>query len=334
MITTESIQEAVSKLMAAKNRPYPQYTNRISQLDHPCERQLFYQRTAWDKASPRSPYFQGILETGTTLEPVIMRNLSEIGEAHDPKFRIVGQQMPTNDKFLKDLEISGSIDGFFQQMVCEGLPSQSGAIDCRWMWKTVSVCDVKTSDPNVFRSLSDFDSLGKYAWTRSYRGQLSLYAIAHNLEWCTLIFVNKSNLWDVKLIHFQVDMEYVERLLKKAERINLAVACNEPPEGINNPDTCPNCPFFSWCAPDFTTGGNLKIVDDTELEAVMDRMGELSEANEEYEDLKKQRDEMLVKGQDVAVGRWLVTWKQASNGVWRKSVVGMEKPNAAPMGTG
>lgn len=321
MISTESVQIAVNGLLEAKAKPYPQHVNRISSLDYPCERQLFYQRTAWDQAAPRSPAFQGVLETGTTLEPVIERILSEIGEAHDPPFRIVGQQTTTNDRLLKQYQISGTIDGFLQ--VRRPVNERGAVGNLAWSgWETVSVCDIKTSNPNVFRSLDGYESLGRYSWTRAYRGQLSLYALAHNLEQCTLIFVNKANLYEVKIIHFPLDMAYCERLLQKAERINLAVEMNEPPEGINDPDKCPECPFLAYCCPSYSTGGKLQVVDEPELEAILDRLGELSGASEEVKDLEKQRDLLLVKGQDIAVGQWLVVWKQTANGSWKKSITG------------
>lgn len=323
MISTESIQNVVAGVLETKSPPYPQHVNRISSLDYPCERQLFYQRTAWDKAAPRSPSFQGVLETGTVLEPVIERILSEIGEAHDPPFRIVGQQMPTNDALLKKYQISGSIDGFLQEWRHETFEVNGVKIG-RARWDTVSVCDIKTSNPNVFRSLDGYESLGRYSWTRAYRGQLSLYALAHNLEQCTLIFVNKANLFEIKIIHFPLEMEYCERLLQKAERINLAVECNEPPEGINDPDKCPECPFLAICCPSYSTGGSLRVVDEPELEAILDRLGELSEVSGELKDLEKQRDLMLVKGRDIVVGQWMVTWKQSSNGAWRKSITRMQ----------
>lgn len=311
MITTATITAAVSKILEAKNKPYPSHTNRISSLDYPCERQLFYQRTAWMHGTPRDPYFQGILETGTSLEPLIERILSIIGEESDPSFRLVGQQIPTNDKMLNTLKISGHIDGYLQEKSDD-------------QWKTVSVYDVKTSSPNIFRSIEGYDSLKRYQWTRAYRGQLFLYALAHGIDQCTLIFVNKSNLWDIKILHFPLDYEYAERLLQKAARINEAIEAGEPPEGVNQPAVCERCQWLAYCCPELAPTGNLKILDNDELEAILERMEELSGEAGEYRDLEKQRDALLTKGQDIAVGRFLITWKQSSNGAWRKHIMRQE----------
>jgi hypothetical protein len=317
MITTESMRAAIRKCMLAKGRPYPQHTNRISQLDHPCERELFYQRTAWTERAPRDANFQGILETGTVLEPVIERILSTIGEESDPKFRIVGQQMPTNDAFLNRLNITGSVDGFLQLYTLPELATGNMAAS---RWETVSVADIKTASPFVFAQIEDYPSLMRFPWTRAYRGQLMLYALAHNLEKCTIIFVNKSNLWDIKIVNFPVDMDYCERLLLKAERINAAVETGDPPPGVNDPDVCPKCPFVAYCAPDYATGEGVEVVDDTELESVLERMDVLEDFAADYKALQSYRDLMLRKGQDVAVGRFLITWSQSSNGAWRKRI--------------
>ncbi|MFA6358993.1 MAG: PD-(D/E)XK nuclease family protein, partial [Candidatus Omnitrophota bacterium] len=283
------IARGISLVLNSKRRLSPQHTNRASSLDDPCERRLYYRRVNWDKAAPTPESLLGVFETGTILEPIIERIISEVGVLSDPPFRIVGSQTPTNDKFMRQYEISGHIDGFLQ-------------ILSNGQWVTVGVVDIKTCSANIYPRINSYDDLAKYSWTKAYRGQLQTYALAHELENCFILFVNKHDLYQMKFVHFPLDMEYMERIIQKAERINLAVACAEPPQGINDGDKCPDCPFFSWCAPDFTTGGNLRIIDDAELEAVMDRMGELSESAGEYEDLKKQRDDMLVKGRDVCVG--------------------------------
>jgi hypothetical protein len=318
------IQSGVSVVLATKKRTFPQSVNRISSMDDPCLRRLYYRRAAWDKAAPTPDSLQGVFETGNVLEPVIERIVSEIGHASTPPWRIVGAQTPTNDAFLKKYNISGSIDGFLQMQLVSFHQEPGKAPWTEWVWVTQSVVDIKTMSPNVYPQINSYEDLAKYPWTRGYRGQVMLYAFAHNLENCCLLLVNKSNLFDMKLIHFQIDMAYLEGLLQRAEAINLAIECEEPPAGINDPDQCPKCQWFSYCCPDVTTGGNLEIVDNTELEAVLTRMDELLPASKEYSDLEKARDLMLTKGRDVVCGPFMVTWKESSNHVWRKRIVRMK----------
>jgi hypothetical protein len=306
---TPDIQSGIAAVLRPKKKQYPCHTNRISALDDPCLRRLYYMRTAWDKANEIDDGLQGIFESGNILEPIIERIVSEVGQQSNPPFRIVGTQTTTNDKLLKEYQISGTIDGFLQ--IKEGET-----------WVTKGIVDIKTMSPNIYPRINDYESLGRYSWTRKYRGQLQLYALAHNLDTCYILFVNKSNLFEMKLIEFPIDFQYCENLLSKARLVNAAIESDTPPAGVNHPKECTGCRWLSYCCPDLVTGAGLQIADNPELESIMDRMGELEKQADEYADLEKQRDEILIKGQNVAVGQWLITWKQTS-GIkpqWRKTI--------------
>jgi hypothetical protein len=296
---TIDITSGLAFVLSHNKRTYPQHVNRVSSLDDPCLRRLYYRRAAWDKAQPIDDGLAGVFATGNMLEPVIERIVSEVGSASTPRWRIVGSQTPTNDSLLKKYQISGSIDGFLQSFdITLGI------------WITIGVVDVKTMSPNIYPRINCYDDLNRYPWTRGYRGQLMLYSLAHNLERCFILGVNKNNLYEMKLIEFALDMQYVEELLQKAELVNIAIECNEPPGGVNDPDVCPKCAWFSYCCPDLASKGTLEILDQPELEAVLERMAELESTADEYADLEKTRDTLLVKGRDVAVGRFLISWKE------------------------
>jgi CRISPR/Cas system-associated exonuclease Cas4 (RecB family) len=312
------IEEALHNLLKPLKKPWPCHVNRISQLDDPCLRRLYYYRTAWDKQPERDDGLQGIFETGNKLEPVIANIISEAGQVAEPPFRIVGSQTATRDDLLESHKISGRIDGFWQT-------KEDGE------WETQGVVDIKTSSPNVFAGLDGYESLSKYSWTRKYRGQLMLYALAHNLSRCILLFVNKSNLFQMKIIEFDLDFDYAENLLQKAKVINEAVDSKTPPSKINDPEDCPSCPFNSICMPDYTSKGNLKIEDNEELETVLTRLEELDPVLKEIKGLEKRREQMLTKGMDIAIGKFLVLWKEItatrkpSKGgqysYWRKKII-------------
>ena len=312
------LTEAISKLLEKEKRVYPCHVNRISGLDDPCERRLFYCRTAWDKTAPIDDGFAGILRTGTELEPLIERIVSAAGEAGKPRFRIIGANMPTTDELLKKYQIQGHIDGILEY-------------ELDGQWYKQGVIDKKTAHPSIFAGLSDYDSLVKYPWTKKYRGQLMLYALGNNLERCFLLFVNKSNLYQMKLIEFPLDMEYAEGLLQKADRINKAIESKIPPLKLNDPDECPKCQFAHICMPEYSAGGELQISDDKELEAVLLRLQELSPAEKEISDLEKARDVLLTKGTDTICGQFMVTWKKieghrkpsagGSYEQWRKKII-------------
>lgn len=312
------IQTGITAVLASKKRSFPQHVNRISSMDDPCLRKLYYMRAAWDKASGITDGLQGVFETGNILESVISRIVSEVGDASIPQWRIVGTQLTTNDNLLAQYQISGTIDGILQV-------NNGGG-----RWETAGVVDIKTMSPNIYPRINNYDDLSRYSWTRKYRGQLMLYALAHNMEQCFILAVNKNNLYEMKMIQFPLDMAYCDTLLEKARLINDAVATNTPPVGIDDGDTCPQCQFVSYCCPDYTTGRELVISDNAELEAVLDRLDELQEVMAEAKDLEKARDALLTKGHDTACGRWVVIWKKIVKNMkatpattreeWRKTI--------------
>jgi len=316
------MQSALSSFLQTKKKVYPCHVNRISGLDDPCERRLFYKRSAWDKSEPISDGLQGVFETGSVLEPVIERIISEVGQISRPQFRIVGTQSSTKDKLFDQYNISGTIDGFLQ--------TKDGD-----KWSTVAVIDIKTSSPNVYPQLNSYDDLVRYPWTRKYRGQLMLYSLAHNIDKCAILFVNKGNLYDMKLIMFDLDMGYAEKLLQKAGRINQAIQLNVAPDKINDPDECPRCEFCSYCMPEYTAGEGVEMSDNADLLGAFEQLEELAETKKEIIKLERLRDSLLVKGHNTVCGKWLVTWtksiqkRKATEAkeieVWRKKIVSGNK---------
>ena len=292
------IKSGIEKVLQAKNKQYPSHVNRISGLDDPCLRRLYYKRVDWDKATPHDTSLLGIFGTGNILEPVIERIVSEVGMADNVQWRIVGSQTPTNDALLKKYNISGTIDGFLQFNV-DGV------------WITMGVIDIKTSSPYIYPNINSYADLARYSWTKKYRGQLQLYALAHNVEHYFILFVNKTNLYDMKMIDFPVDMEYCEGLLQKADTVNKAIDAGVAPDGVNTPSECTGCSFVSHCMPEVLNNkSGMHISTDEELEGMLSRMDTLKPAEKEYGQLKRGIDKKLIKGQNTACGKYLILWEQ------------------------
>lgn len=313
--TTQTLQidvgQGIHAVLQREKKRFPLHRNRISQMGDPCLRFLYYARHDWDKAKETDDGLQGVFETGKVLESVIDNIASEVGLNSDPPWRIVGTHIATNDKMLNGYEISGTIDGFIQirSNEVEGRTSQTIG---RQVWTTRGVMDRKTMSGNIYPRINSLEDLKRYPWTKKYKAQLMLYALAHDLEDCFILAVNKNNLYQMKLIHFPVDLGYCEELLQRANTVNLALLEEIPPEGINDGNQCPKCDFFAHCCPDISTGGNLKIIINDELEGILCLMEELEEAAEEYKELDKTLVKMLTKGQDVVCGNYLVTWKMTT----------------------
>ncbi len=301
------VRSGIDKILDKKKMPRPISTNHCSSLDDPCLRRLYYRRIAWDKATPVDTGLAGIWATGAKLEPVIENIIQDVGMSCDVRWRIIAKQTTTKDNLLDEYLITGSIDGLFQ-------------LEIDGIWVTLGVVDIKTMSMHIYPNINCYADLDKYPWTKKYRGQLQLYSLAHNYEWCFILCVNKQNLYDIKVIAFPVDMEYCEGLLQKADAVNDAVDTKTPPPAINHPDECEGCQFAALCCPEYSTGGNISIEANDELEGILTTLDTLDETRLEINRLGKRRDFLLIKGKDVILGDHCVTWKQSSNGTWRKKI--------------
>ena len=180
----------------------------------------------------------------------------------------------------------------------------------------------------------------RYPWTQKYRGQLMLYSLAHGYETAFILAVNKSNLYDMKLITIPVDMAYCDRLLAKARAVNEAVRQRTAPAKLNDPDICPNCRYQHLCMPEYSTGTDCQISTDTELEEILVCLDDLKETQQQIKALERRRDQLLSKGRDVVCGPFLITWQQIerkafsvpAGTIWCKTIVRHQTSATEPGG--
>lgn len=283
-------------IKANVRKPQPRYVNRISDIGHSCNRYLYHARVDWGSRKEISNYLYGIFETGNVLEEFIRRNFNDYGRFSETKFRIVGDQAPTRDAFLSKYKIQGTSDGTLQIQTPDGL------------WVSLGAIDIKTMDPNIYRSVDTLEDLDRYEWTRKYKSQVMLYSLADNLDMGYLLLANKSNIHDVKLIEVPLDYAHAESLLLKAQAVNEAVDKAEPPAKINRPDICLRCDFEPICCPAIQIGEGMDILGDDELIEIIDRRNEIADYKKEYDALDKRLKERLVKGRQVLCGKYLVQW--------------------------
>ena len=269
---------------------------------------------------PPNAWLQGIFNTGKKLERVVRNILNEIGREAKPQWELIDTGVKLNDVFLNKHDIGGEPDTFFKVW-----PTNGGKPEI------VGPIEIKGFDSNLFKQIHTIDDFKKYAWMNRYKGQLQIYELGSNFETGWFLIFNKSNLWEYRIIEYPLDYEFSEKLIKTADSVNLHIAQKTLPPKLNDPDDCPKCPFASMCMPEYTAGGNLQISEDTELEGVLMQLHDLSETKQEIKDLEKQRDAILIKGQDIACGAFMVLWKQITKNLkatvartttdWRKKII-------------
>ncbi len=314
------LRRDVENYLRRRSKVFEHKSNWASDLSDPCERKLVYHRTCWDKQEKPAPFLQGIFDTGTELEHTIVRLYNYIGEWGRPRWELAGHGVKLNDGFLKDHQIGCNPDVFLKVWPEDGTQP-----------KFLGPVDIKTMDPNIFRMVNCAEDLDRKPHLRRYPGQVMMYELASNFEWGGLLLVNKSNLFDHKLIEIPLDYEYAESLIQKSDRINEHLKNGTLPDQLNRTEDCQRCPYKAHCCPECSTGGNLTLLDNEALAEVLLSLDDLDEAKDQISTLEKMRDKLLEphKGQTLVCGDFIVNWTwqdpqttppKPRAGFWKKSI--------------
>ena len=274
--------EKVLETKQAAIKQFPVHTNRASQLGHPCERYLVYERTRWDEKTLHDVSLQLVFDLGNVLEEIVLNDLKDAG------FKIIEQQRPF---FYSDFNISGHIDAKVQ-------------IDS----KAIPL-EIKSTSPFVFNAVNSVDDMkkSKYVYMQKYPAQLNIYMLMSNIDRGVFIFKNKST-GAMKEIWCELDWELADSLCKKAQRINEHVVNGTLPEPVDNDAICEGCEYVHICLPE-RAGKEMKIIDDTDFETLLDRYDELKKIMKEYDELDREIKARLDGVEKLTVGHWFIERK-------------------------
>lgn len=276
------IAQAVLERKRAEIKQWPINSNRASEAGHPCIRYLVYLRTRWQDRSLHGVSLQLIFERGRVMEAQALKEIQEAG------FEVVEQQRPYS---WPELELTGYIDG---QVEVDG--------------KRYPI-EVKSLSPYDFphlNSIQDFLSSDKI-WLRKYPAQLNLYLLMEGVE-SGILYIKNALTWEPKCIWVELDYDYADRIVRKLEEVNRHVEEGTVPEGINDADICPDCPFFHICLPEIK-GQDLPIEDDSELISLLSEWEELKPLAARYNEIDGLLKKRLEGVEKAIVGNWLITGK-------------------------
>jgi len=259
-----------------------------------------------------------IFHEGKEQEKIVIRSILDAG------FDLIEGQRAYKDQ---KANITGHIDG--------KIKTESGAFPI----------EIKSCSPFVFDKLSAFSSFQYYEaiqngiktnpYMSQYRAQMQLYLFFSNEEWGLTLFKNKSS---GQLIQFYVklDIDYVDGILKKAEKINKiyekwlklsdakqkdAKAIDEfYPERIKDRDICKSCKFNHICLPDIKWGEPLKMEKDPQFEEKIDRWLEGKETAADYTKLNTAIKDGCKGRANVIIGKYHITGKETASGSWKKEI--------------
>lgn len=277
------IVERIIEAKQEKIKQWPVNANRASELGHECLRYLVLNRTRWQEKTLHDARVQMIFDMGRTVEDAVQQDLREAG------FTVVEQQRPFQ---WGKYQITGRID---MKLAING---------------DVFPTEIKSAAPYSFESINSIEDMRrhKYLYMRKYPAQLTLYMLMDGKERGLFLFKNKST-GELKEIWMDLDYEFAESLIKKAEAINKHVAEGTLPEPMDyQEDICGECSFAHICLPD-RIGKEVEIVDDSELLELVTRYVKLKPGAKEYEKVDKRISELVQGREKILVGDFFITGK-------------------------
>lgn len=173
----------------------------------------------------------------------------------------------------------------------------------------------KALSPNAFRSCKKHRdeeiplTKSSYHWARKYPAQLMVYELMDGSEWGEFYFYDKVS-GDYFFWLMQLDLEYAEELIKRAELCNANVAEQRIP-APERKAICERCDFEStYCFTGKEGGEGYELIfDQAEIEAQLKRREELQPLVKEFEEVDEEIKE-LFRGRSAIVGDFKIDSKK------------------------
>lgn len=288
------LRAAFWKLKASRVRVSPAHTSRASSIGEPCERKLFYTRTAGELAKPHRPELQAIFDLGNGLERYVIRELEALGAD------IVQRE---KDHLDRQNQLSGRVDARLR------MPS----------WERPLPAEIKGLNPYTAESIETVEDIrsSRQHWVRKYYDQLQVYLHFEHADLGVFVLLNKVT-GEISFVDCPRDQARIDELLAKAARIRDAVAAGEPPERLET-EECARCPFQHVCLPDRTFGPGVQIIDSEEVQALIARKLELADAKSEADAIDRSLKKLLPEVPELLVGDFVVTARRVERAAYAVS---------------
>jgi len=281
----KEIVEKIKESKKKKIKVYPQHVARASEIGHPCERYLVYSITHWDKKQPYGPELEFIFEGGRLVEDLAIKDFEDAG------FNVY---RPEPDK-----------------AIAESRPRITGHIDIRVDFGTGEVHTGEIKGLNVYdwqklNTIDDFFNSRKH-WIVKYPAQLMTYMYIKGEE-IGFFYLKSIPRFQPKFIWVKLDINYMDSILKKTERVEKHVAEKTLPDPVENTSVCENCPFNHICLP-YIERAELEFIDDGELLELLETRENLKEAASEYNEVDRLIKAKVQGHEKISVGDFLIIGK-------------------------
>ncbi|OHB69336.1 MAG: hypothetical protein A2W17_12530 [Planctomycetes bacterium RBG_16_41_13] len=284
------IVEKINSYMDKQRKQYPVSSNRAGELGHPCIRYLTFLRVRGEERPIHSLDTQFIFLEGQLAEKSVLRLLEDSG------IEVIEQQKSFQ---WREYQIGGKLDG---KIIHEDkmLP-----------------LEIKRMSPYLFDKMNTVDDLLKSKYYYKYPAQLTLYLLMDSQEQGIFIIKNPVT-GRLKEILLNLDYEYGESLIKKAEQVNTCIADNTIPNPIPWEETCEKCCFKHLCLQEVLRK-EIEFVVDQELEELVQGFHELKQWRDEWEKINKKLKERLHGVEKIVIGEYLVLGKSFGTNGWKIS---------------
>ncbi len=294
-------KEIVDRIIEAKRKKIktnPCHVCRASEIGHPCMKYLVLSITRWQDRTPHDPGLQFVFEGGNMIEDMAVKDLEEAG------FKIY---RPEPDR-----------------AIAESRPRITGHIDIRIDFGDGKVYTGEIKGLNKY----DFDSLNclqdffnsKKVWIKKYPAQLMTYMFIKNEE-RGFFYLKSVPGFQPKIIWIDLDLDYMESILQKTERIEKHVAEGTIPDGVDDIDICQRCAFWHICLPELKAT-ELELITDPELEDSLERWNVVKPFYKEYTLLDKEIKKKIAGKEKLMIGDFLIQGKI----IERKATIRREMP--------
>jgi len=277
----EQIEQAQNKWLQDKIFRSRWKSLRASGIGDICNRRIFYYMTCGEMAEEFDTDLIAIFEEGKEQEPAVRRYLSELG------FEIKKAGFTEN---MDSHGISGQVDGTLEA------------------GKNRYIVEIKTVSEYAWDSLNKPEDFNEGYYMKWY-AQIQVYLLLFNYE-KGLFILKRKQAKQLKIIEVELDYDYAEGLLKKAEIVNKALKENNAPDFLkSNPVECRRCPFFvKVCNPpmDF---GQTQVIEDEVLANKLSRRDELIPLVSEYNKLDKETKERFREIPSAICANFTITGK-------------------------
>ena len=274
----------VDEAKALKIKNYPCYVNRASQIGHPCLRYLTYSRTHWQDKKLYDVGLQRIFDLGNLYERAVLDDFREAGLYLEEQ-----QSAFFDERYL----LSGHIDG--------KLPLAGHRYPV----------EIKSMSPFVWEKIDSIQDMlqGKSVYLRSYPYQMTSYMFLHSEE-LGLFFLKNKVSGALKQIPMPLNYDLAEEVLQKCEKINVHVTAKTLPDQVEWEDSvCGQCGFLHICYPGRDFGEGLKVVDDAELEAMLNKRNSLAGAMKAYTEVDVALKAAIKGKTGLLIGDWQINGK-------------------------